>query len=150
VSRRQILVLHGPNLNRLGKREVSVYGKTTLATIDRELRSLGKKLGYRVLCKQTNGEGQMVDILHESEGSAAGIIINPAAYTHTSIAIRDALASLSVPVIEVHLSNIFAREKFRRKSLVSPVVRGTISGFGAGSYRLALAAMAELLKHGTD
>ncbi|MFH1379097.1 MAG: type II 3-dehydroquinate dehydratase [bacterium] len=142
----KILVLHGPNLGLLGAREPKVYGKVTLKNINAALVKLGGELRCTVVCIQSNHEGEMVDIIGNAPKTYQGIIINPAAYTHTSIAIRDAAASISLPVIEVHLSNIYGREDFRRTSLIAPVTVGQISGFGAQSYYLALRAMADLVK----
>lgn len=142
----KILVLHGPNLGLLGTREPGIYGKITLNKINQILKKIGRKLGCSVYSAQSNHEGEIVDFIGNAQSKYSGIIINPAAYTHTSIAIRDAIASISIPVIEVHLSNIHAREEFRHQSLVAGVVKGRISGFGENSYYLALHAMVELLK----
>ena len=136
-----VLVLNGPNLNLLGTREPGVYGVTTLADIERDCRAAGKKLGLAIDFRQSNQEGTLVDWIQEAMHAAEGIVINPGAYTHTSVAIHDAIRAVGLPVIEVHLSNIFAREGFRHHSYVSPVVAGTICGFGAQGYVLALEAM---------
>jgi 3-dehydroquinate dehydratase-2 len=141
-------VIHGPNLNLLGRREPGVYGRTTLAEIDAALQRLGRELGLEVECVQRNGEGEIVEAIQQAEGRHRGIVINPAGYTHTSVAIRDALAALAelgVPAVEVHLSQPAAREPFRHVSLVAPVCRGSISGFGPQGYLLALRGLAALL-----
>ena len=136
----KILFLNGPNLNLLGQRETSIYGQQTLAQIEAEVRTRATKLGVAVEFRQTNVEGELVNWIQAAPGSFAVIVLNAAAYTHTSIAIRDAIAAVRVPVIEIHLSNIHAREEFRHKSLIAPVCRGQISGFGLHSYILALEA----------
>ena len=140
-----ILVLHGPNLNLLGQREPDVYGRLTLAEIDQQLVNLGRELALEIHSLQSNHEGALIDALHEALPWAAGVVINPGGYTHTSVALRDAIAAINLPVIEVHLSNIYAREEFRRHSLIAPVCLGTIAGFGWYSYTLALRAMANKL-----
>jgi 3-dehydroquinate dehydratase-2 len=134
-----ILVLHGPNLNLLGTREPEVYGRATLADIDRGLVELGAELGVTVESFQSNHEGALIDRIHAAarEGTA-GILINPGAYTHTSIALRDAISAVALPTVEVHLSNIHARESFRRRSHIAPVVIAQVAGFGAAGYGLAL------------
>lgn len=141
---RKILVVHGPNLNLLGRREPEVYGSTTLAEIDRRLTELAGELGLELRTMQSNSEGDMVTAIHDAAGWADVLIINAGAYTHTSVAIADAIQGVRLPAIEVHLSNVFARETFRHHSFLSPVCRGQICGFGAGSYLLALRAAAEL------
>jgi 3-dehydroquinate dehydratase-2 len=138
-----ILVLHGPNLNLLGRREPHIYGSLTLAEIDQRLVELGQELGVEVRTFQSNSEGTLIDALHEARNWAAGVIFNPGGYTHTSVALRDAVAAIGLPVVEVHLSNIQAREEFRRVSLISPVCLGTIAGFGWQSYALALRLLAD-------
>jgi len=140
-----VLVIHGPNLNTLGTREPEVYGKTTLADIDRRLEALGKTLGIRVESFQSNHEGAIVEKIQESRGRCRGLVINPAAYTHTSVAIRDALLLLDVPVVEVHLSNIDKREPFRHRSMIADVVAGRIAGFGAYGYEMALCAVQRMV-----
>jgi 3-dehydroquinate dehydratase II len=139
----KIFVLHGPNLNLLGMREPEVYGSMTLDEINTKLTELGKLLGAEVKCRQSNHEGVLIDALQDARTWANGIIFNPGGYTHTSIALRDAIAVLKIPVIEVHLSNVYAREEFRSKSLISAVCKGKISGLGWKSYTLALRALAE-------
>jgi 3-dehydroquinate dehydratase-2 len=140
-----LFVLNGPNLNLLGKREPAVYGTATLADIERLCGETAARLGVAVDFRQTNHEGMLVDWVQEAGTAGAGLIINPGAYTHTSIALHDALRGVGVPVIEVHLSNIFAREPFRHHSYVSPVAAGVICGLGAKGYELALEAMAALV-----
>jgi 3-dehydroquinate dehydratase-2 len=142
---KSILVLHGPNLNLLGQREPEVYGTTTLGQIDQQLVEKGKALGLEVRSYQSNSEGALIDALHEARGWAAGVIFNPGGYTHTSVALRDAVTATELPVIEVHLSNVYARESFRHQSLLSPVCQGKITGFGWRSYLLALQALAMML-----
>ncbi len=146
---RRILVLHGPNLNLLGTREPEVYGTTTLAGIDAGLAALASELGVSVECFQSNHEGQLVDRIQASHRDGFGfVIINPAAFTHTSVAIRDALAAVAIPFIEVHLSNVFAREAFRHHSHLSDLAAGVICGLGAQGYQLALRAAARRLTAG--
>jgi len=146
-SRNQIVwVIHGPNLNTLGEREPEVYGRTTLADIDTGLKERGDKLGLSVETFQSNHEGEIVGKIQDIAGSAQGVIINPAAYTHTSIAIRDALLLLDTPIIEIHLSNIYKREPFRHTSMVADIATGQISGFGVDGYRMALEALARMLE----
>lgn len=142
----KVLVIHGPNLNLLGEREPSIYGTMTLAEIDRRLAALARAEGASVDTVQTNHEGVIVDRLHAARGRYDAIIINAGALTHYSVAIRDAIASISLPVIEVHLSNIHAREPFRHTSVIAPVVRGQILGFGVDSYLLGLRAALALTR----
>jgi 3-dehydroquinate dehydratase II len=144
---KQILVLHGPNLNLLGRREPGLYGSTTLEQINAALQVLAgqRNAGLRVI--QSNHEGALVDAIHEAMTWADGILFNPAAYTHTSIAIRDAISAVALPAVEVHLSNIHAREEFRHTSLIVPVCRGQICGFGWRSYLLGLNALLDLLEN---
>lgn len=146
MSQFSILVLHGPNLNLLGLREPKIYGSTTLADIDRLLEGDATKLQVAISCLQSNHEGTLVDAIHEARTKHQGILINAGAYTHTSVAIRDALAGVKVPTVEVHLSNIYRREEFRHHSYIAPVAIGQISGFGAASYRLGLQALVDYLK----
>jgi len=133
-----ILVLHGPNLNLLGEREPEIYGSLSLAEIDRRITSIGAKTGFTIRTYQSNSEGALIDALHESRQWANGIIFNPGGYTHTSVALHDAILAIKLPVVEVHLSNPQARENFRQRSLITPVCIGTISGFGWKSYELAI------------
>lgn len=137
-----VLVLNGPNLNLLGQRQPDVYGHTTLAEIDAMCRDTGGALGLAVECLQSNHEGALIDAIHASRGTRDGIVLNAGAYTHTSVALRDAIASAEVPVVEVHLSNIHAREPFRHHSHIAPVAIGQICGFGPAGYALALRALA--------
>ena len=139
----KILVLHGPNLNLLGEREPDVYGSMTLDEINAKLTGLGKSLGAELKFLQSNHEGALIDALHEARTWADGVIFNPGGYTHTSVALRDAIRAIGIPVIEVHLSNVYAREEFRHKSLISAVCQGKIVGLGWKSYALALRALAE-------
>lgn len=145
-KRKKILVLHGPNLNFLGKREKNIYGKLNLENINAELHKLAKAFNVELEVKQSNIEGELVNFIQEaSKNGTGGILINPAAYTHTSVAIRDAILATKLPAVEVHLSNIYAREEFRHKSLVAPVVIGQIAGFGKESYVLGLRALVSRL-----
>lgn len=139
-----VLVLHGPNLNLLGTREPGVYGTLTLADIDARCMTLGQELGVEVRCFQSNHEGALIDALHEARTWAHGVVFNPGGYTHTSVALRDAIAAIGLPVVEVHLSNVYAREEFRHKSLISAVCQGKISGLGWRSYTMALRFLVEL------
>ncbi len=143
-----ILVLHGPNLNLLGQREPENYGDLSLAELDRRLQEAGQRLGLELRSCQSNHEGALIDALHEARQWAAGVVFNPGGYTHTSVALRDAVAAIRLPVVEVHLSNVFAREEFRRSSLIAPVCVGSICGFGWRSYLLGLQALSEILKEG--
>ena len=141
----QVLVLHGPNLNLLGTREPEVYGSMTMEDINSKLVEQGRGLGVDIRCQQSNSEGALIDILQEARAWADGVIFNPGGYTHTSVALRDAISSISIPVVEVHLSNVYAREEFRHKSLLSAVCKGKITGFGWHSYALGLQALVDIL-----
>lgn len=139
----KVAVLHGPNLNLLGTREPGVYGRTTLAEIDAALARLGAELGAEVACFQSNHEGALVDHVQQRAGEVDGFVVNAAAYTHTSVALADALAGVARPYVEVHLSNVFARERFRHRSYIAAGALGVISGFGAASYLMGLRALVE-------
>ena len=141
-----VLVLHGPNLNLLGTREPDVYGTDTLADIDSQLTALAEELKIMIRIKQSNSEEVLIESLHSSREWANGVLFNPGAFTHTSVALRDAIAAIDIPVVEVHLSNIHARESFRRDSLLAPVCLGSISGFGTTSYMLGLQALKTQMK----
>jgi 3-dehydroquinate dehydratase II len=141
-----VLVINGPNLNLLGSREPEIYGRTSLEDINRELTALGTELGLCVESFQSNSEGALVDRIQQARGNVNLIIINPAAYTHTSIAIRDALSAIEIPAIEVHLSNVYKREQFRHHSTIADLVEARLMGFGAEGYLLALRAAAKMLK----
>src|ERR1043165_8232911 len=136
----KILFLNGPNLNLLGQREPEIYGKTTLADIEAKVRERGQKLEAEIEFRQSNIEGELVSWIQQSKGKFDVIVLNAAAYTHTSIALRDAIAAVGIPTIEIHLSNVHSREEFRHKSLIAPVCCGQITGFGANSYILAVEA----------
>ena len=142
---KRILVLNGPNLNMLGVREPATYGSQTLADIEKMCKAEGKKLGLTVTCKQSNIEGELVTWIQQALGTQEALILNPGAYSHTSVAIHDAIRAIGLPVAEVHLSNIHAREQFRHHSYVSAVAMGVICGFGATGYKMALSALAEKL-----
>lgn len=145
AENKKVLVINGPNLNMLGKREPDVYGATTLDEINQNLKKQGAGLGIEVECFQSNCQGAIVDKIQQVLNLVDGIIINPAAYTHTSVAIRDALLLHSVPIIEIHLSNIYKREDFRHKSFVSGIALGQITGFGPDGYKMALDALAAII-----
>lgn len=142
----KLLVLHGPNLNLLGRREPGVYGTATLPEIDTMLQDRAAKLGATLRIVQSNHEGALIDEIHSALEWARGILINAGAYTHTSYALRDAIAAVGLPTVEVHLSNIYAREEFRHKSVLAPVCRGQISGFGPNSYLLGLRALVDIVQ----
>jgi len=142
---RSIAVIHGPNLNLLGTRDPRVYGTATLNAINAEIRRLAKQLGVRVTLEQHSGEGELIDAVHRAAARGSAIVINPGAYAHYSLALRDALAAVGVPKTEVHLTNVHARERFRRRSVTSAAVHGCVVGFGANSYLLALRAAAAML-----
>jgi 3-dehydroquinate dehydratase II len=142
---RSILLLNGPNLNRLGLREPSIYGSLTLKELEKSLISYAKDIELKLDCFQSNHEGILIDKIHEAEALYNGIIINPGAFTHYSYAIRDAIASISKPVVEIHISNIHAREAFRHQSVIAPVTKGQIVGFGTMGYKLAIQALKEYI-----
>lgn len=142
----RVLVIHGPNLNLLGEREPEMYGKQTLAQIDESIGTLARELGVEVRCVQHNGEGAIIDELHAARSQYEAVVINPGAYTHYSYAIADAIAAIRIPVVEAHLSNIAAREAFRRNSVIAAACAGSIAGFGAESYALALRAAIALAR----
>ena len=142
----KILLLHGPNLNLLGMREPEIYGSTTLNDVNERMSALGKELGAEIECLQSNHEGALIDALHDARTWASGVVFNPGGYTHTSVALRDAITAIVIPVIEVHLSNVYAREEFRHTSLVSAVCKGKVSGFGWRSYELGLRGLIDIIK----
>ncbi len=144
-ERRSILVVHGPNLNLLGTREPGIYGTATLAEIDQRLQAMGQALGVAVHCRQSNHEGEIVDLVQAAVGQHHGLLLNLAAYTHSSIAVRDALAAAALPFVEVHLSNTHAREAFRHVSLVAALAVGVVQGFGPQSYELGLRGLVSCL-----
>ncbi len=146
----KILVLHGPNLNLLGAREPDVYGSLTLDDINNKLVELGNELGAEITCKQSNHEGALIDALQDARTWANGVVFNPGGYTHTSIALRDAISAIGIPVVEVHISNVYAREEFRHGSMISAVCKGKIVGLGWRSYTMGLRALTELLRDKTS
>lgn len=141
----KILILHGPNLNLLGTREPGIYGSLTLADINAKLVELAKESHTELACTQSNHEGDLIDALHDARAWADGVVFNPGGYTHTSIALRDAISAIGIPVVEVHLSNVYAREEFRHVSMISAVCAGKVVGFGWRSYVLGLRALLEML-----
>ncbi len=145
-----VLVLHGPNLDLLGEREPEVYGRMNLDEINQRLTELGREIGLEVRCVQSNSEGGLIDVLHEARKWADGVVFNPAGYTHTSVALRDAVSAIALPVIEVHLSNVYSREDYRHLSHIAPVCAGRIVGFGWRSYLLGLHALAQILAEGDE
>jgi 3-dehydroquinate dehydratase-2 len=148
VSDTRVLVLHGPNLNLLGLREPGIYGAETLEGIEASLRELSEELGVEVEFFQSNSEGALVDAIQAARGRIDGIVVNPAAYTHTSVAIRDALLAVGILFVEVHLSNVHGRERFRRRSFFADVAVGTVAGFGGESYRLGLRGLVAAIRRG--
>lgn len=142
----KILILHGPNLNLLGTREPEVYGSMTLDDINQKMIALGKELGVEVICLQSNHEGALIDALHDARTWASGVVFNPGGYTHTSVALRDAISAIVIPVIEVHLSNVYAREEFRQTSFISAVCKGKVTGFGWHSYALGLRGLVDIIR----
>lgn len=145
IRKAKILVIHGPNLNLLGSREPDIYGKMTLEGINKQLKNLAAKNKIALTIKQSNHEGEIADLIGSAKDKYDAILLNPAAYTHTSVAIRDAVAACGVTTIEVHISNIYTREDFRQRSLISPVAIATIAGFGAKSYTLGLQALIDMM-----
>ncbi|HEY9440364.1 MAG TPA: type II 3-dehydroquinate dehydratase [Streptomyces sp.] len=145
MSARKVLVLNGPNLGRLGSREPEVYGATSYAGLVETCQALGKELGLDAEVRETNDEAELIRWLHEAADGSVPVVLNPGAFTHYSYAMRDAAAQRTAPLIEVHISNPYAREEFRHTSVVAPVATGTVAGFGIGSYRLALRALADEL-----
>ncbi len=141
-----VFVLNGPNLNMLGKREPGIYGGKTLKDIENDCIVAGREFGFSVECFQSNHEGRLVDWMHEADDRAVGVVINPGAYGHTSIALHDAIRAISVPVLEVHISNIHAREEFRHKSMIAPAAKGMICGLGTPGYVLALQALRDITR----
>lgn len=145
----RIGVLNGPNLNLLGTREPALYGRTTLAEIERRLQVLGQELGVDVRCAQRNGEGELIDVLHSWRGEVTGVVVNAGAYTHTSLALRDALSAIATPFVEVHLTNVYAREPERRHSMLASAAVGSICGLGADGYEYALRGLVAHLRPAT-
>lgn len=141
----KIAVLHGPNLNLLGTREPAVYGRDTLEDVERSLRAVGTEIGVELSFAQHNGEGQLIDAIHALRGTAHGIVINAGAYTHTSLAIRDALTGVGIPYVEVHISNVYAREPERHRSMLAPSAIGSICGLGTYGYELAIRGLSRSL-----
>ena len=148
ANKRKILVLHGPNLNILGKRQPEIYGRLSLDQINRKIAALARDLGVEVEMRQSNSEGELVDWIQKAPEEFAALVINAAAYTHSSVALRDALTAAGIPAVEVHLSNIYKREEFRKRSLIAEAVVGQIAGFGVNSYLLGLRAAVILAGRG--
>jgi 3-dehydroquinate dehydratase-2 len=146
MATKKILVLNGPNLNLLGRRQPEIYGKTTLTEIERQVRALAGELGVEIDFRQSNSEGELVTWIQEAADRCAALVINPAAYTHTSLALRDAISAAAIPTVEIHISNIHRRETFRHHSYIAEVAVGQIAGFGAESYLLGLRAVARLIQ----
>jgi len=142
---KKILVIHGPNLDLLGSREPQIYGRVTLKQINEELKKIARTKKIQLKIVQSNHEGEIVDLIGKDRNKYAGLLINPAAYTHTSVAIRDAILASGILTVECHISNIYTREQFRHKSLISPVAKGTIMGFGVNSYKLGLEALIDII-----
>lgn len=142
----KILILHGPNINLLGTREPEIYGSMTLNDINQKIIELGRELGAEVKCVQSNHEGALIDALQDAQTWASGVVFNPGGYTHTSIALRDAISAIGIPVIEAHLSNVYAREEFRHVSMISAVCRGKVIGFGWRSYELGLRGLVDIIQ----
>ena len=145
AKKKRVLVLHGPNLNLLGKREPKIYGRLTLEQINRKIEALAQELGVEVECRHSNSEGELVDWIQQAPKNFGALVINAAAYTHSSVALRDALTAAGIPAVEVHISNIYKREEFRKKSLIAEAVVGQITGFGVNSYLLGLRAAVDCL-----
>ena len=148
TGRPRLLVMHGPNLNTLGTRQPEIYGRTTLAEINERLRAYGAERGYEIVTFQSNHEGALIDFLQAEANNSVGIVINPGGLTHTSVSLRDALVATDRPIIEVHLSNIHAREPFRHTSYIAPISRGQIAGLGSSGYLYAVQALIEMQTHG--
>ena len=146
MAKKKILVLNGPNLNLLGKRQPEIYGTSTLAQIEQRIRALAKELGIEIEVRQSNSEGELVTWIQEAANKFGAIVINPAAYTHTSLAMRDAVSAVGIPTVEIHISNIHKREPFRHHSFIAEVAVGQIAGFGVDSYLLGLRAAADLIQ----
>ncbi len=146
MAKKKVLILNGPNLNLLGKRQPEIYGKLTLAQIEQKVRMLARELGIEIEFRQSNNEGELVTWIQEAANKFGAIVINPAAYTHTSLAMRDAVSALGIPTVEIHISNIHQREPFRHHSFIAEVAVGQIAGFGVDSYLLGLRAAADLIQ----